>query len=101
MFGKMTGTEGKLEVPSIGAVIGTMNKWSLRREESSSGNPGLLTLRANFSYLNESLAHEEVLSKQVTITVRRGTHFRVLSQRTAFEDGVLVMEDCKLERIED
>jgi len=93
----MSGTEGRIIVPSIGAVVGTMSKWSLkRREESSPGDPGLLTLRANFSFLNEFLANEEALTKHVLITIRRDKHFRVCGERMAFDGATLVMEDCYL-----
>jgi hypothetical protein len=93
----MTGTDGKVVVPSVGAVIGTINQWSLRRsEESSPGNPGLLTLRASFSYVNPALMNEPDITKHVLITVRRDKHYRVCGDRMAFDGTSLVMEDCKL-----
>lgn len=93
----MSGTEGRVEVPAVGAVIGTMSRWSLTRpEESDPGNPGLLTLRAYFSYVNPALLNEPDLTKHVLITVRRGKHYRVCGERMAFDGTALVMEDCRL-----
>lgn len=93
----MSGTDGKLIVPSVGAVIGTITKWSLRRsEESTPENPGLLTLRASFSYLNEALAKEQGLTKHVVIQLRRDKHYRVCGDRMAFDGMSLVMEGASL-----
>lgn len=93
----MTGTEGKVTIPSVGAVIGTISKWSLvRPEESSPENPGKLTLRASFSYVNPTLMNEEALTKHVVITIRRDKHYRVCGDRMAFDGAALVMEGCEL-----
>lgn len=94
---ELNGSNGQLTVPSVGAVIGTISKWSLRRsEESSPGNPGLLTLRASFSYLNEALSKETSLNKQVVLHWRGDKHFRVCGGRMAFDGMSLVMEGTQL-----
>lgn len=93
----MTGNDGQVTVPSVGAVIGTISQWSLRRsEESSPGNPGLLTLRASFSYVNPVLMNEPDLTKHVLITVRRDKHYRVCGGRMAFDGATLVIEGASL-----
>lgn len=93
----MNGTDGRLIVPSVGAIPGTMNRWSLTRsEESTPGNPGVLTLRAFFSYLNLAMATDPDVPVDVEITIRRGKHYRVCGERMAFDGMTLVMENCTL-----
>jgi len=100
-WGSMSGTEGKVTVPSIGAVVGTISRWSLRREETGSGSLRPMTLRASFSYVNESLLMEESLTKDVVVELRKNTHYRITGDRMAFVDQVLIMEDCKLWLVEE
>lgn len=93
----MSGNEGQVVVPSVGAVVGTINRWTLSRpEESSPGNPGLLTLRAYFSYSNPALLNEPDLEKHVEVTIRRGVRYRVCYERMAFDGTVLIAEGAKL-----
>lgn len=96
-WGNMVGIDGQVIVPSIGAVVGTISRWTLRREESGSGPLRPMTLRASFSYVNEYLLMEEALTKEIYITIRKDKHYRVTGDRMAFVDQVLIMEDCKLE----
>jgi len=100
-WGSMFGTEGKVVVPSIGAVVGTISRWTLRREESGSGPLRPMTLRASFSYVNEQLLMEDALTKDIIVKLRKDTHYRITGERMAFVDQVLVMEDCKLWLVED
>lgn len=98
----MTGIEGKVTVPSVGAVIGTIKNWSLKRpEESSPANPGLLTLRAYFSYVNEGLMNDPDITKSIDITIRKEKHYRICFERMAFDGTVLVAEGCSLCRPEE
>lgn len=98
-WGNMVGTDGKVVVPSIGAVVGTISRWTLRREESGSGPLRPMTLRASFSYVNEALLMEEALTKEILVTIRKDKHYRIIGDRMAFVDQVLIMEDCKLEAL--
>ena len=100
IWGNMVGDDGTVTVPSIGAVVGTISRWTLRREESGSGPLRPMTLRASFSYVNEFLLMEESLSKEILITIRRGKHLRVTGDRMAFVDQVLIMEGCTLVPVE-
>ncbi len=100
IWGNMVGTDGTITVPSIGAVIGTMTRWTLRREESGSGPLRPMTLRASFSYVNEALVTEASLTKEILITVRKDKRLRVTGDRMAFVDQVLIMEDCKVSWLE-
>lgn len=95
-WGNMVGNEGTITIPSIGAVVGTISRWTLRREESGSGPLRPMTLRASFSYVNEFLLMEESVEKEILVTIRKGKHYRIIGDRMAFVDQVLIMEDCKL-----
>jgi len=95
-WGNMTGNDGTITVPSIGAVVGTIIRWTLRREESGSGPLRPMTLRASFSYVNEFLLMEPSLEKEILLTIRKDKHYRIIGDRMAFVDQVLTMEDCKL-----
>lgn len=65
----MRGIEGEVTLPALGAVIGTMQKWSLTRREDGSRNSGY-RLHAVFSYLNPLLFNESSLTKQITVAIR-------------------------------
>lgn len=100
-WGSMVGQAGQVTVPSIGAVVGTITRWTLRREESGSGHLRPMTLRASFSYVNEFLLLEQELTKEIVIELRKNKHYRITGDRLAFVDQVLVMEDCKLWQVEE
>ena len=95
-WGSMSGTEGEVVVPSIGAVVGTIARWTLRREESGSGLLRPMTLRASFSYVNELLLMEDALTKDVIVKLKKDMHYRITGERMAFVDQVHVMEDCSI-----
>lgn len=93
---ELTGKEGRVTIPSLGAVIGIMDHWKLtRREESSPGNPGLLTLRASLSYANK-LLFEQPLEKHVIVQITKDKHYRVKSERLALDGQTLVLEEAEL-----
>jgi hypothetical protein len=95
-WGNMSGTNGEVTIPSIGAVVGTIIHWTLRREESGSAGQRPMTLRASFSYVNELLLMEDSVEKEILLTIRKDKHYRVIGKRMAFVDQVLTLEDCTL-----
>jgi hypothetical protein len=93
---ELSGREGRVTIPSLGAVIGIMSDWKLtRREESSPGNPGLLTLRAYLSYVNP-LLFEQPVEKYVIVQITKDTYYRVKSERLALHGQTLVLEEAEL-----
>jgi hypothetical protein len=97
---ELSGREGKIIIPSLGAVIGTMGDWKLYRpEESTQGNPGVLTLRAFLSYVNPVLM-EQPLEKHVIIKITKDKQYRVSYQRMALDGQNLLLEECELCRVE-
>ena len=95
-WGNMVGNDGEIRIPSIGAVVGKISRWTLRREESGSGPLRPMTLRASFSYVNEFLLMEDAVEKEILVTIRKDKHYRVIGKRMAFVDQVLILEDCEL-----
>ena len=68
----LRGLEGQITIPSIGAVIGTFQKWSLQRREDGPSRLSGYRLTAFLSYVNPMLVNEPSLTKQITITIRAG-----------------------------
>ena len=93
---ELSGKDGQVTIPSLGAVIGIMERWKLtRREESSPVNPGLLTLRADLSYVNP-LLFAQPLEKYVIIQITKEKHYRVRGGRMALDKQTLVLEEAEL-----
>ncbi len=91
IFQKISGTKGEVRIPSLGALIGTMNQWMLTRrggEDGADEGNGLYDLRAVFSYLNPHLWEDEEYEKQIVLTLGRTKQFRV--QRASDEETVLI-----------
>lgn len=91
IFQKINGVKGRVEIPSLGALIGTMAEWNLTRrggDGTGEGASGLYDLRAVFSYLNPHLWDDEDYEKQIVITIGRHKQFRV--HKANDEETVLV-----------
>jgi hypothetical protein len=74
----ITGVEGSITIPSIGADIGTTAKWSLSRRDDRHGSPGVYVFQAAFSYLNTPLFRENSLKKEIRIRIQKdGKWYRV------------------------
>ena len=93
---ELTGREGRITIPSLGAVIGIMGDWKLSRaEESNIDNPGEMKLVAHMSYVNPILI-EQPLEKHVIVQITKDKHYRVKSERMALEGLTLVLERAEL-----
>lgn len=79
-FNKVQGTEGSVTIPSLGAVIGTMQSWSLHRRGDIGPKEGLYDLRAVFSYLNPHLFNDPDYAqrRQILVTIARGKQYRLV-----------------------
>ena len=96
---ELSGREGQITIPSLGAVIGIMGDWKLaRREESTPGNPGVLTLHAFLSYVNPILINQP-LEKHVIITITKDKKYRVVYERMALDGQNLLLEGASLENV--
>lgn len=85
IFQNIRGTQGTVEIPTIGAKIATIAHWSLSMRQA---DKGLYDFRAEFSYINMALWEDDDYSKQITIRLGRGKQFRV--QKANDEETVLV-----------
>jgi hypothetical protein len=80
IFQRISGVNGAVRIPTLGALIGTMSQWSLTRrggEDGASDGNGLYDLRAVFSYLNPHLWADEDYTKEITVVLGRTKQFRV------------------------
>jgi len=73
----MSGMEGEVTIPSLGALIGTFSKWQLTRREEYRRKTGEFTLRGVFSYINPLLWNEESFQKEITIRLGRQRAYRL------------------------
>lgn len=100
LWHELSGKEGQITIPSLGAVIGKIDGWTLkRREESAPGNPGLLTLRASLSYVNPVLFNQP-LTKKVVIRITKDLSYEVRADSIQLEGSSLTMEEAELCRLE-
>lgn len=108
IFQKIGGIEGTVTIPSLGALIGKMDKWSLtmRRDEEDSdgeGAVGLYDLRAVFSYFNPHLWEDKDYEKDIVVVLGKGPQrlqFRVQQangEETVLTGRTLLMKGVSLD----
>jgi len=51
----LTGTDGEVKFPTLGAHIGTFQSWKLTRQQDNGAHDGPFILTAVFSYVNPLL----------------------------------------------
>ena len=89
VFQRIKGTRGKVWIPTLGALIGTMSEWTLiARGDEDHPTDGLYDLRVTFSYLNPHLWEDEDYTKEVVVILNKTTQFRV--QKASDEETVLI-----------
>lgn len=106
IFQKMRGVKGKVWIPSLGAMIGTMAEWHLTRRggEGTADGSGLYDLRAVFSYLNLYLWDDNDYEKEIVIVLGKTKQFRVRKvndEETVLADRTLLMKGVALDVYED
>ena len=73
IFGKIiTGVEGRVMVPALGAMPGYFSSWRLVAKEDET-----FEFRATFAYLNQALWDEQSLTKQVFIKIGKDREYRL------------------------
>lgn len=102
----ISGVEGSITIPSIGALIGTTAKWSLSRRDDRSGPQGVYVFQAAMSYINAGLFNEESLKKEIRVRVTRdGKWYRVErvegSPINIVSDTQFILEEVVLWPVED
>lgn len=69
----VSGVEGRVTFPDIGALIGYFSHWQLSLDEGH----GTYTLSASFGYLNRTLWAMQDREKQIVISIGKGTKYRL------------------------
>jgi hypothetical protein len=100
---KLTGTEGQIKIPSLGAVVGTISSYSLVRLETAGPDDGQFRFSAALSYFNKHL-FENPMSKDIVITFGRDPsghkkQYRVEvspTGRMELQEMTLLIEGAKL-----
>lgn len=105
IFQRFSGPKGRITIPALGAHIGTMNQWELRRRGGDDDpKAGTYDLRAVFSYINPHLWNDGDYVKDVIVEMGRGRqHIQlrvhlidaeetVLRDRTLLARGVTISE---------
>lgn len=102
----LRGTQGQVTIPSLGAVIGTIEPpkgyWTLRRREDRPPSEGVFRLHAVFSYLNPDL-WDAPFGREIYVTLARGKQYRldvVENERTVLEGRSLLIEGVTLWPVE-
>lgn len=69
LFQTIQGREGEVRIEDLGVLVGTFEKWSLRRRGDDGPGAGLYDLSAVFSYVNPHLWAEEEYKKTITVVL--------------------------------
>lgn len=77
VFKRLWGKTGRIDVPSVGLLIGEMTSWDLQRREETPPDHGAYVLRASFSYLSEWMFKDPALHHRITIEIGRGQKYRL------------------------
>lgn len=76
----LKGIEGKIIVPGLGMVVGTLTKWSLERRDD--GQPGSIpywTLHGTLSYVNEPMLTSDKMNKKMTLVMSEDQQIEICS----------------------
>jgi hypothetical protein len=108
IFQRLSGQKGRVTIPALGAHIGTMNEWELRRRgDDDDPRAGSYDLRAVFSYINPHLFHDADYEKDVVIEMGRGRQHLQLrvhmvdAEATVLRDRTLLMKGVKISEYSD
>ena len=100
----LSGSDGRITIPHLGAVVGTMDGWTLTRRGESGPDAALYDLRASFSRLfTKALYDDPDYEKRVEVVLQRNKSFEVKQEPgypSSFIGTELRMEGVKLAPIE-
>ena len=100
------GSIGEVSIPSMGATVGKLAKWSLERREDRTSGVGVYVFRGAFSYLNPYLFKEESLRKEIRVRLGNNGKWHRIEQvpdTLVHMDGnvAIVMDEVTVWPIED
>lgn len=70
------GSEGKIIVPGLGAVVATFSSWTLRREDTGRAGPRW-SLHAVLSYQNDVLLGNDQVKKKIVCILSKTMKFEL------------------------
>jgi len=93
----LTGTEGEVSFPLIGAQVGIFKSWQLNRHEDNGAHEGPFVLRAVFSYVNP-LLWDQPYTRRVIIRIGKKTYRleQAADAKTELVHQQLIMEGVSL-----
>jgi len=103
VFKQLWGQHGKIDVPTVGLLIGEMTSWNLERREEVPPGKGAYVLRAAFATLSEWMFSDPALSHRIVIEIGRGQQYRLEPDddaRTVLDGRSLLIEGVTLCRLE-
>jgi len=102
MFKRLYGSYGKIDVPSVGLLIGEMTSWDLQRREETPPDHGAYVLHASFSYLSEWMFKDPALQHRIIVEIGRGHQYRLIADadaRTVLDVRSLLIEGVSLDAL--
>lgn len=78
IINRIQGTDGKVTIPSIGALIGYFNSWTLTTEDGKG-----YTFKAVFAHINPTLWDEPAMTKQIVVQWSKGKFYRLQQDPSA------------------
>lgn len=96
MFVKyLSGKDGRITSPYLGAVVATMDGWTLTRRGESGPDAALYDLRASFSFFQRAMWEDDDWPKRIEVDISRNATYEVKQQpgySTTFKEGQLTVE---------
>jgi hypothetical protein len=99
IFKTLRGTEGKVTVPHLGALVGTFTSWNLERRGDEGEDAELYNLHGVLSFVNKALFEDDSYEKSVEVRLSKNLSIRLRSAegtKTALNGRALVMEGVHL-----
>jgi hypothetical protein len=98
----VAGKEGSIRIPALGALIGQMASWTLKRRGDDGPKEGLFDLRAALSYVNPHLFNhpEYALKREIRVRINKQLEFRIEGgDKITLDGNSLTMEGVTLCRL--
>jgi hypothetical protein len=90
---------GVVDIPFLGAKVGEIDNWSLRRRGDEGADASLYDLHAAFSFLSKPLWEDDEYDKRIVVSLNPQQQYRleqVPGQRTVLQGKSLLVEGVKL-----
>ena len=99
IFKSLKGSEGKVTVPHLGALVGTFTSWTLTRRGDDGPESERYNLHGIFSFVNKALFEDDEYVKSVEVRLSKTLSVRLRSDegtKTSLNGRALVMEGVQL-----